>query len=211
MASAPPRSPIPRIAELDLVIETARLRLRPFTERDVDDIWPFVSDPAFPAKMSWAAHTDRSETRAFVERANRGIADNTGATWAIEHAGKAVGCVGFHDICWQVRALRLDRGDLGYWLAPALWGQGLMTEAAHAVVRYGFDTVGLHKVTVSCLAHNAPSRRVIEKVAFRYVGRSEEDIWRDGAWHAHLRYELTAPEWPDVHTTMRVQRPKLDQ
>jgi len=211
MGSSPPRTPIPRLTDFDLAIETARLRLRQFTERDVEDVWPVVSDPAFPSLMTWSAHTDRSETLGFIESGRQDVIANTGVRWAIEQAGKVVGSIGFHAICWQVRALRLDRAELGFWLAPALWGQGLMTEAAHAVVRYGFETLGLHKILVSCLAQNAKSRRVIEKVAFRYVGRSEDDVWRDGAWHAHLRYELTAPEWPDVHTTMRVRRPVLGQ
>ena len=54
-----------------------------------------------------------------------------------------------------MRAWRVDRAELGYWLAPALWSQGLMTEAAH---RGGdasaFETLGLHKITVGCFAEN---------------------------------------------------------
>ncbi len=206
MAAAPPRAELPILAKLDLAIETARLRLRPFREADVEDIWPIVSDPKFPSHMTWVAHADQATTRAYIASAATALADNTGVRWAIEHRGKVVGTIGLH-VRWEIGALRVDRGGLGYWLAPALWGQGLMTEAVQAVVRCGFDTIGLHKITVMCFADNAQSRRVIEKAAFRWVGRAEDDVWRDGTWHAHLLYELTAPEWPDVHTTMRVQRP----
>lgn len=66
MSSPPPRIPIPRLDELDLVIATARLRLRPLDERDVEDLWPLVSDPDLPRMMIWAAHTDRSQTLAFI-------------------------------------------------------------------------------------------------------------------------------------------------
>ena len=83
-----------------------------------------------------------------------------------------------------------------------------MTEAAHAVVKFGFENIGLHKITVYCFVENAASKRVIEKVGFRHVGRLEEDLWRDGRWHAQHRFELTSQEWPDVHTTMRVSRPR---
>jgi [ribosomal protein S5]-alanine N-acetyltransferase len=83
-----------------------------------------------------------------------------------------------------------------------------MTEAATAVVRVAFETIGLHKVTTTCFVDNHASRRVIEKVGFRFVGRAEDDLWRDGRWITHLCYELTSPEWPDVHTTMRVSRPR---
>jgi RimJ/RimL family protein N-acetyltransferase len=50
---------------------------------------------------------------------------------------------------------------------------------------------------------------VIEKLGFRPVGRLEDDVWRDGRWWSVLRYELTASEWSDVSTTMRVSRPRL--
>ena len=208
MASPPPRPSIPSIAKLNLVIESQRLRMRPWEARDVDDIYPIVSDPEFPKLMSWEAHKTKAETAEWIEGAAQSIATNEEVKWAIEHEGKAIGAIGFHEICWQVRAFRLDRAELGYWLSPAHQRKGLMTEAVQAVVRFGFETIGLHKIVVTCMADNVASRRVIEKAAFRWVGRAEDDVWRDGKWHAHLLYELTAPEWPDVHTTMRVQRPK---
>ncbi len=205
--SAPPRSTIPKLSELPLELETPRLMLRPYTERDVDDIWPYVSDPEFPKAMSWAAHTDRSETVAWVEQVQKSIADNTGVAWAIVHDGKVAGTISLEGIRWEMRAWRVDRGEIGYWLAPPLWNKGLMTEAAHQVLLFAFDTVGLHKVTIGCLETNVGSRRVIEKVGFRPVGRQDEDVWRDGAWHAHLRYELTAAQWSDISTTMPISRP----
>lgn len=210
MAPPPlPRSPIPILSRLPLSIETARCKLRPWRADDLEAIWPAVSDPAFPRYMSWEAHKDKAETREWLEHAERVVGTNEEVMWAIEHEGKAIGSVGFHDITWQVRAFRFDRAELGYWLVPSQQRKGLMTEVVEAVVRFGFETIGLHKIVVTCMADNVASRRVIEKAAFRWVGRSEEDVWRDGKWHAHLLYELTAPEWPDVHTTMRVPRPNL--
>jgi ribosomal-protein-alanine N-acetyltransferase len=206
--SAPPRHAIPKLSELPLVIETTNLRLRPFTEADVDAIFPIVSQPEFPRMMSWAAHRDREETLEFVRGLQTAIAESSAIAWAIEHAGSVVGCVGFGTIHWQLQATRVDRTELGYWIAPAVWNRGYMTEAATAVVRFAFETLGLHKVTTRCFVENQGSRRVIEKVGFRFVGRAEDDVWREGRWWTQLLYELTSPEWPDVHTTMRVNRPR---
>lgn len=199
---------IPTLADLPLVIATPRLRMRPIEQGDVEAIWPVVSDPAFPVHMSWSAHTDKAQTREYIAIASAALAKGDGITWAIEREGKMQGCIGLDGITWQHRAWRVDRAELGYWLAPELQRKGLMTEAAHAVVRWGFETLGLHKISVGCFAENAASRRVIEKVGFRYVGRLEDDVWRDGRWWSGLRFELTAGEWPDVHTTMRVSRPR---
>jgi len=204
---APPRAVIPKLVELPLDLETNRLRLRLLAERDIDDLWPTVSDPEFPRFMSWSAHRDREETRAFVQGVSRAHAENTGVTWAIEHDGRAIGCIGLDGIVWQLRALRLDRAELGYWIQKASWGTGLVTEAAAAVLRCAFETIGLHKVTVGALEGNLASQRVINKLGFQLIGKQEEDIWRDGRWHTHLRYEMTARDYPDVHTTMRVRRP----
>jgi [ribosomal protein S5]-alanine N-acetyltransferase len=208
MSSAPPRAVIPRLTELNLAIETTHMKLRPVIEADVDAMWPIVSKPEFPKQMSWSAHMDREETVEFVRSRIANLVNNRGVTWAVEHEGTFVGCVGFDDLVWQLRALRLDRCELGYWLAPQVWNKGLATEAATAVVRCGFETIGLHKIKTRCFVDNHASRRVIEKVGFRFVGRAEDDVWRDGRWTTQLLYELTSPEWPDVHTTMPLSRPR---
>ncbi len=208
MTSAPPRAETPTLSALPLVIETVRLRMRPLAEGDVEALWPYVSDPELPRMMSWAAHRDPAETRAFVAFAADALAKGTDIVWAIEHEDRLVGTIGFHGIAWEMRAWRVDRAELGYWLAPALHGQGLMTEAATAVTRWGFETLGLHKITISCLEGNTGSRRVIEKVGFRFLCKQEDDVWRDGRWHAHLRYELLAAEWGDTTRTLRFARPR---
>jgi RimJ/RimL family protein N-acetyltransferase len=211
LASPPPRAKIPQLDQLELVLETSRLRLRPFVEADVAQLWSCVSDPALSRMMSWAAHTDPSQTLEFIRQVNANFTNGIGVTWAIELGGEVVGCVSLEGLVFVMRAWRVDHAELGYWIAPRLWGQGLMTEAAHAVVRAGFETIGLHKVTVGCIAENVGSRRVIEKLGFRAVGRLEDDVWRDGRWWSVLRYELTAAEWSDtsdVATTLRISRPR---
>src|SRR6476620_5909252 len=137
--SAPPRATIPRLSDLELVIETSRLVLRPIAETDVDELWPYVADPELPKLMSWAAHTDRKETAEYIARQIEGKQRGTDLVWAIEHEDKVVGCIGLHGITWAMRAWRVDRAELGYWIAPKLWSKGLMTEAAHAITRFGFD------------------------------------------------------------------------
>ena len=128
--------------------------------------------------------------------------------WAIEHDGRASGCIGLHgDHVELARAWRCDRAELGYWLAIPLSEPGLMTEAATAVTRWAFETLGLHKVTIGCIENNvgvAPRDR--EDRLSLLVPQLEDDVWRDGRWWAHLRYELTASEWADTTRTLRLHR-----
>src|SRR5262245_3645619 len=121
MAAGPPRTAIPQLSQLDLVLETPRLKLRPFTEADVDDIWPVVSNPDFPKLMSWAAHTDRAETLGFVRAVEKNMNQNSGVVWAIEHESRVIGSIGLDSMVFEMRAWRIDRAELGFWLAPSYW------------------------------------------------------------------------------------------
>ena len=56
------------------------------------------------------------------------------------------------------------RGEAGYWIAPAVWGRGLATEALRAVVAYGFDVLDLHRIEGHHFTENPPSGRVMAKV-----------------------------------------------
>jgi ribosomal-protein-alanine N-acetyltransferase len=196
--STAPRAESPKLTDLDLVVRTPRLVLRPISEDDADDLWPFVSDPDFPRLMMWSAHKSRADTVAFARWAAEALKNGTHLTWVIgatEHGGRARGCISLDGITWQLLAWRVDRAELGYWLAPPLHGQGLVSEAAQAAVRFGFETLGLHKMTVSCLEENEASRRVIEKLGFRFLARQVDDMWRHERWWSLLRYEMTAGEY----------------
>ncbi|HEY7680110.1 MAG TPA: GNAT family N-acetyltransferase [Terriglobia bacterium] len=58
--------------------------------------------------------------------------------------------------------------DLGYSLRPEFWGKGLATEIASAVVSLGFEKLGSEHITAISLPTNIASRRVLEKIGFRY-------------------------------------------
>lgn len=179
-----------QLESLDLALTTPRLRLRPLSQADADAIWPWVSDPELPRQMTWNAHKDRSETLAFLRRTEAALADGTSVVWGIVHEGTLCGAIGLHDITWHWFAWRMDRAELGYWIGPPFQGRGLATEAARAVLDFAFTTLRLHKVTVGCFDENAASRRVIEKLAFRYCGTRRDHAFKDDRWHDHRDYEL---------------------
>ena len=70
--------------------------------------------------------------------------------------------------------LRLDddrrSAELGYWLARSAWGQGFATEAAAAVIAFGFGGLQLERIWATCLPGNEPSWRVLEKLGLRQAG-----------------------------------------
>jgi RimJ/RimL family protein N-acetyltransferase len=62
------------------------------------------------------------------------------------------------------------RGELGYWLAKAYRGRGVMTRAVQAVVAYGFATLGLQRLEATAFTHNPASQRVLERAGFTREG-----------------------------------------
>lgn len=208
MLSGPPRDPVPTLSDLPLVIETPRIRLRMPAESDAESLFSYAKDPEVATMVTWSAHTTIDETRDWLRFVAEERAKGTAVVWTIEHEGEPCGAIGLHGIVWALRASRVDKAELGYWLGRPHWGKGLITEAATEVTRWAFETLGLHKVTIGCFEQNVGSRRVIEKIGFRYLCRYEDDVWRDGRWHAHLRYELTSAEWADSTRTLRFSRPR---
>jgi ribosomal-protein-alanine N-acetyltransferase len=209
MASAPPRPGIPKLTDLPLLIETQRLVLRPLELADADALFLYASDPEVSKMMSWDPPPDRAETLAFLQRMIAAREASTSTGWAILIDGKPAGVISLDGITWQFRAWRVDRAEMGYWLGRPFWGKGYMSEAAYAALRFAFETLGLHKVTIGCVEGNAASRAIIEKLGFRFLALYQDDFFRFGRWWDHRRYELTASEWGDSTRTLRFNRPRL--
>lgn len=88
-----------------------------------------------------------------------------------------------------------DRGDLGYWLDEDVWGRGFATEAARAVAAFGFDRLGLARLTSGRAADNIVSGRVLAKLGFREVERVR--VWSNPRQTEidQIRYEMRPEEF----------------
>lgn len=195
--SLPPRPQIPDLAHMSLELATPRLALRPLEPRHAEELFVHAADPDVAKTMSWTAHADLSVTRSFVDAMIAARERGSELVWAIERDGIAIGAVTLGRITWEFRAWRRDVAELGYWIGKPFWGQGLTSEAARAATAFGFETLGLHKITVGCVDGNEASKRIIEKLGFRFLAVHEDDFWRDGRWQNHLRFEQTVSEWLD--------------
>ena len=63
---------------------------------------------------------------------------------------------------------RDDECELGYWLGKPFWGQGIMPEATREMLRHAFEDIGMSKVWCGYYEGNTKSKRVQEKVGFKY-------------------------------------------
>ena len=87
--------------------------------------------------------------------------------------------------------LRLEKehryAELGYWIGSPYWGNGYATEAARAVLRYGFEVLQLHRIHASHFANNAASGNILRKIGMKHEGRLRQRILK---WGQYLDLEL---------------------
>lgn len=87
------------------------------------------------------------------------------------------------------------RAEIGYWIAEPFWGQGLVTEAAGAVMAFAFDQLALQRVTAHFMAINGGSGRVMEKNGMQYEGTLRHHALRDGKRHDVKCYGILREEF----------------
>lgn len=171
-----------------VVLRTARLLLRPFELTDVDDVCAYASDPEVARFRPLPDPYTRSDAAEFVDRQLR-TDWSRDAEFAIVYGPRVIGGLSLH-----VNAEH-ETGELGYLLGKRWWGQGLATEAARAVVDWGFRRFGLHKVYARAHVDNTRSWRVMER-----LGMTREGVLR-GHWkmrdeHVDLvYYAVFRDEW----------------
>lgn len=154
-------------------LKTARLLLRRAYLTDADDLYRCTGNDKITRYEPWSTHQSNVDTLQFLGSLNEKYDDHTCSEWAIERIsdGRVIGMINLHDI--NDRSLR---AELGYWIAEDCWGHGYATEAASAILRYGFSRMRLNRIQAFCHVDNAASMRVLEKVGMRKEGILREYI-----------------------------------
>lgn len=103
------------------------------------------------------------------------------------------GAIGYNDADPQHK-----RAELGYWLYPEYWGQGIMQAALRQFLALVYHTTDLHRLLAVVEEPNLPSARLLERAGFRYEGTARECEWKGEQFislrhYALLRSDLPAP------------------
>jgi RimJ/RimL family protein N-acetyltransferase len=141
---------------------TPRLVLRRWLAADRG---PFAAMNADPRVMEhFVAPLSRDESDALVTRIESQFAARGFGLWAIEIPGVAP-FAGFAGLSVpDFTAHFTPCVEIGWRLSPEHWGRGFATEAARAVLAFGFETLALDEIVSFTTAGNLPSRRVMEKI-----------------------------------------------
>ena len=174
-------------------LETQRLILRDFVKDDWQAVLAYQSDPLYLRYYEWTDRTPEA-VQEFVswfldhQIQNPRIKYQLAAT--LKSSNQLIGNCG----------IRMDdpnalEANIGYELDPKHWNNGYATEAAHAIVDFGFSRFGVHRVWSWCVADNVGSAHVLEKLGMRLEGRLRENEYYKGRWWDTLIYAILVDEW----------------
>lgn len=177
-----------------MVLETERLILRPWTEEDAEACYQYAKDPRVGSPAGWPAHTDVENSRQVIRSVLSGP-----ETYAVvlKETGLPIGSIGLHH---NDLASGEDEAELGYWIGVPYWGRGFAPEAAGEMLRHAFEDLLLLRVWCGYYDGNERSRRVQEKLGFRYQWTNDSVpvplLGETRKGHVNL---MTREDWAALH------------
>lgn len=148
-------------------LETERLILRKICKSDLSDVYDYASCDEVTKYLLWYPHPDIRFTKRYLSIVDVKYKDGTFYDWGIidKQTGRMIGTCGFTTLDSENNA-----GQIGYVLNRKFWGQGIASEAARAVITFGFEFLGLNRIEAKYIVENAASKRVLEKCSMRFEG-----------------------------------------
>ena len=173
------------------MLETSRLLLRPYTPADWERVHLYASDPDFSRFEVWGPNSV-DETRQFVAKCVAQMASTPVRNYQLAVDLKETGLL-IGGCTLNLEGSNFETGYLGYAINPDFQNKGFATEAANALIRFGFDRLGLVSIHSICDTRNTASRRVMEKAGMQRTAVLTDERVRKGQMTDSYRYEIQAP------------------
>ena len=145
-----------------MILETKRLILRRWEESDAEDLYKYASNPNVGPIAGWPPHQSLDESKDVIKNVLNG---KEAYAICLKEDGKVIGAI---ELKLNGHTDMTEKDD------EPFWGQGLMPEAANELLRHAFEDIGMSKVWCGYYEGNIKSKRVQEKVGFKYQWTSED-------------------------------------
>ena len=174
-------------------LTTPRLVLRDFTAADWPAVLAYQRDPRYLRYYPWTERTEgdvRRLVQLFLDWQQEKPRRRFQLAITLPDTGRLIGNVGLRrpsdndQVC-----------EIGYELNPDYWGQGYATEAARAMVNYGFRELGLQRITSWCIADNSASARVLARLGLHQEEQRPQQQYFKGRYWDTQHYSLAVEEW----------------
>ncbi len=174
-------------------LTTDRLILRDFVFADWPAVLAYQRDPRYLRYTHWAARSPDDVQRfvqMFLDQQQGQPRLKYQLAVVLKSGGQLIGNCGI-----RLREDEAQYADIGYELSPQQWGRGYATEAARAIVRFGFTQLNVHRIWAWCIAENTASAHVLEKLSMQCEGRLRETEYFKDRWWDTLVYGMLETEW----------------
>ena len=181
-------------------LQTERLLLRPFVMADAAAVREIVDTES-------VASTTRSISLPYTLAMAEAWIEPQAENWSEQSAAVFAMCwrgTGSEDVSPQdlqvIGAIGLEvieedaKAELGYWIAESFWSRGIATEAATAVVKFGFEMLCLNKIFASHMMKNPASGRVMEKIGMSKEGISRDHVKKWGKFEDAVFYGILSSD-----------------
>ena len=163
--------------------------MRPWQETDAEECYKYARDRLVGPIAGWPVHDSVENSRHII----RDIL-MVPETYAIvlKEMGLPIGSISLHH---NDLTEKEDEAELGYWLGVPYWGQGIMTEAAGELLRHAFEDLHLARIWCGYYEGNEKSKRVQEKLGFRYQWTSDVAVPQMSEIRKSHASLLTEEDW----------------
>ena len=178
-------------------LETERLWLRPFSLADAGTVQGLAGAREVATTTLNIPHPyDDGMAEAWIRAHAPAYEADEQATFALtlRQTDELVGAIGL--MIHRPHA----RAELGYWVGLPFWNRGYATEAAQAVLRFGFEALDLHRIFAQHLVRNPASGRVMQKAGMRHEARLRQHINKWGTFEDIDLYGILVDEWRMLDT-----------
>ncbi|BDF94523.1 GNAT family N-acetyltransferase [Pseudoalteromonas sp. KAN5] len=145
------------------IIDTERLQLRPLDVSDAENLLAIFADPIvmeYWHTPPWQSHCDAIDFIASSQAASE-QQKQVCLAMILKSTQQLIGKCMLHNYVPDSK-----RAEIGYALSPQYWGKGLVFEAAHALLSYGFKEIGLRRIEAELDPDNAASAKTLERLGF---------------------------------------------
>lgn len=177
-------------------LRTERLMLREFRLDDEVAVHHYGSDEEVTRYLTWGPNSP-TETAMYLVEVAREAAREPRTSFTLAVATLDDELIGAVNLTITDRQLT---GELGYVLARDQWGHGYATEVARRLIVFGFDELGLRRITATCHPDNFASARVLEKAGMHFERTIRDHLRVRGAWRDSRVFVTAASDEGTVHS-----------
>ena len=171
-----------------MYVTTDRLIIRNFQGEDWPSVLEYTSNIRVMKYIPGGAFNEES-VQQFIEKNSGNLDRARNFPVLLKANGKLIGHLVFHTYFGE------HTYEIGWVFNPSFQNHGYASEAASALLKYGFEDMNLHRIIATCQPENVPSYRVMEKIGMRREGYFKKCIPHENGWWDEYYYAILREEW----------------